>query len=761
MIENLKNQLLEQLINDDEIIKELKVRKISEYRDSVPSNSILLNELLNDGWEIATELKTKTKVIKQKPLDIDFKDKIWSLLAYLGFTSMNRESNFKLPFEKRDEKLFHQFDVFAKDNETILLVDCKSANKNKIGDFTNHLQTIKIRKAGIVNTIKTMYPGTKPKIKYILATRNLAIGPQDEVILNDIDGIHFTEETIDYYSQLQLQLGSAARYQLLGSLFAGSEIPDIDNRIPAIEGKMGGHTYYSFSIEPEKLLKIGYVLHRNKANENLMPTYQRLIKKARLKQIETFVDEQEGYFPNSIIINIVTSKNKGLIFDRSSNQVENSISRIGILHLPKKYRSAYIIDGQHRLYGYANSKFKSTNTIPVVALVNLAPSEQVKLFMQINENQKAVSKDLRNTLNSDLLWDSNDLTERMKALKSRIAINLGDNRKSPLYDRISIGEDKKEISTQQIGLALSKTDFLGKVKAKEIEKLGTFFSGDFEKSFETISDFLFRSYYYLKNSLEELWESEGNIILINKGFFGITLVLNDLVNHVTKNNLIEFPISSKNIFEAVKPFLDTIIHFYKEIDEEKTIELRKAYGTPGDVKYWRTLQLALRGDYKEIHCEGLDDYLKKEERENNELAFKLIREIENTFFKVRIKERLEDEFGKNWFKKGVPEKIYTDAINMAAKKNREIENEEDEKEPWDQLHLIDYREIVLKNWQKIFEKQYTRPGEEKMQGGKESKTSWMVELNRIRNENYHTYYVTEDELIFIQKIHNWLIKCEI
>ena len=30
---------------------------------------------------------------------------------------------------------------------------------------------------------------------------------------------------------------------------------------------MGGHTYYSFSIEPEKLLKIGYVLHKlqNKA----------------------------------------------------------------------------------------------------------------------------------------------------------------------------------------------------------------------------------------------------------------------------------------------------------------------------------------------------------------------------------------------------------------------------------------------------------------------------------------------------------------
>ena len=29
---------------------------------------------------------------------------------------------------------------------------------------------------------------------------------------------------------------------------------------------MGGHTYYSFAIEPARLLKMSYVLHRNQAN---------------------------------------------------------------------------------------------------------------------------------------------------------------------------------------------------------------------------------------------------------------------------------------------------------------------------------------------------------------------------------------------------------------------------------------------------------------------------------------------------------------
>ena len=126
-----------------------------------------------------------------------------------------------------------------------------------------------------------------------------------------------------YYTDLIKHLGISAKYQLLGSLFEGMTIPELDNKIPAIKGKMGGHTYYSFSIEPEKLLKIGYVLHRNKANKKLMPTYQRLIKKSRLKSIQEFV-EGGGFFPNSIIININT-EGKNLRFDQAENQIDSAI----------------------------------------------------------------------------------------------------------------------------------------------------------------------------------------------------------------------------------------------------------------------------------------------------------------------------------------------------------------------------------------------------------------------------------------------------
>lgn len=756
MTESQKNILKEGLISDVEIAKELRLRKSGEYNDSALNDSALLKEKLADGWIVKAILKTKTKIYKKKPLEIAFEDKVWTLFAQLGFLQLSKDRIFNIPFDKKDEGQLHPVHIFARDSQTVLIIDCHAAKKNKLGDFKEDLSLFKERKAGIMQMISAFYPTNKPKFKYILATSQMGISKEDKTVLENLDGIHFSEEIIDYYYQLQSQIGNAARYQLLGTLFAGQEIPDLDNKIPAIEGKMGGHTYYSFSIEPEKLLKIGFVLHRNKANENMMPTYQRLIKKNRLKEIHSFIDEDNGYFPNSIIINIVSDKNKNLIFERAANQATDSISRIGILHLPKKYRSAYIIDGQHRLYGYSNSRYKSTNSIPVVALVNLDRSEQVRLFMQINENQKAVSKDLRNTLDADLLWDSDSYLDQLKALKSKLAINLGEDRSSPFFGKISIGEDKRTITTEYINMAMTRSDFLGKVKKSEIEKEGTFFKSDLNEAYENLSQFLFLCFGYIKESLEMLWEQDGNIIVINKGFYGVTLLLNDIVNHLHLKGIIDRNSTPEEIFRNMGQYLETVVEFYSSLDENKTMELKTAYGTSGDAKYWRTLQVAMRQKHPDVFYVGLDEYLKKEERENNEKAFKLIREIENVFLKLRIRARLEQEYGKNWFKRGVPEKIYAEATLLAAKKNREIEDENDEKEPWDQLHLIDYREIILKNWQKVFDEMYTRPTETKIPGGKDAKTQWLAKLNRIRNENSHTYYVTNEELSFIEELHDWL-----
>ena len=104
----------------------------------------------------------------------------------------------------------------------------------------------------------------------------------------------------------------------------------------------------------------------------------------------------------------------------AENSSEDSNAQLGILSIPNAYGIAYIIDGQHRLYGYAGSDYKRTNTIPVVAFENMESREQLQIFMDINENQKAVSKNLRLDLEEDINWESLQVDSRLKALRSSI-----------------------------------------------------------------------------------------------------------------------------------------------------------------------------------------------------------------------------------------------------------------------------------------------------------------------------------------------------
>jgi len=755
MKESLRIELLQKLIEEKEISKELRKRKNLYVFDNVPINaSELLKAKYDDGWELDREFKTKIKIKKLKNLDLYFVDRVWTLFANLGFKLLNKDQNFHLPYEKSNSKLTQKIDVFAKDNETILLIRCKSAVENKKGDFKKELEGMSAKIEGSMKTIKSLFPNQKLKFKYIFATQNYALNKPDIDRLKNLNGVHFDEESIDYYLSLFQQLGLASRYQLLGSLFYGQDIPELENLVPAIKGKMGGHTYYSFSIEPEKLLKIGYVLHRNKANVNMMPTYQRLIKKARLKQVHTFIDEKKGYFPNSIIISIDTGNKGRLAFDKANTQVKTTISDIGILHLPKKYRSVYIIDGQHRLYGYANSIYKSKNTIPVVAFVDLDRSEQVRLFMDINENQKAVSKNLRLTLDADLLWSSKNYLEQFKALSSRIAIYLGENRLSPLFNKISIGEDKKIITSEAIVNALKKSNFLGKVSKNKIECHGSFYKGNLDLAYDNLSKYLTLSFDYIKDNLKKQWETEDSIIVINKGIFAIIKLLSDIVDFLNEKNIINRKSNPTNTFNETKHYLDALVQFYKKITNDTFIELKGSYGVGGDTKYWRTLQKEVRDAHNEFNPTGLDDFLLKEKKEFNTEAFEIIREIE-TFFNKDFKVRLENKFEDEWFDKGVPPKIQDNSVVLAQQKKRETGKKV---EPWKCLHVIDYRDIALKNWREVFEKIYTRPHETKISGGKDAKTKWFVELNRLRNQNFHSYYVTKVEIEFLRDLSIWLLE---
>lgn len=754
----MTTELDQQLIQNNKIKSAIRAR-LRPY-DELNIRIGLLDEYVLQGWSAEKYLKRSVKIRRTKSHDAAFEDKVWAVMAKLGLPHLNLGRDFRLSYGAGPNEA-KQIDVFAADDDVVLVIECKSAIETSTRAFKTEIEAIQGTRDGLIRTIRTNFP--KHKIRFILATHNIGITPATRERIDNADVTHLDEDAIEYFFELSDHLGHAAKYQLLGNLFSGVKIPGLNGTVLAIQGKMAGHTYYSFLIQPEKLLKLSYVLHRNRANSLLMPTYQRLIRRSRLKKVAAFVEE-DGFFPNSIILNIEEGK-RGVRFERIAQP--DSDSRVGILHIPQTFRAAYVIDGQHRLYGYANSDRSSTDLIPVVAFVGLERSEQVRLFMQINENQQAVPKNLRNTLNADLLWDSDDLRERSSALKLRIAQHLGESRTSPLFGRVIIGENPKSqtccITIDAINVGLDRSNFFGQFGRDEVKKTGTFYLGNSESTFKALAPYLEECFNYLRQNLPEQWEignGEGGFLFINNGVESFIRILSDVTDHlVSMENIDPTEYSATNLFEFAEYLLEPLVNYVRSLDPSQRIEFRRQYGVAGRTRYWRRLQQAIRAAVPEFSPNGLDEFLADEQRQFNTSSFAMISDIEQ-FLRSDMRERLERKYASRWVKDGVPAKVVTDASARMIEKNLHLDPDE-EVEMWDCLNLIQFQQVLQfkhEQWTELFIEQYTRPEEIDLPGGWKSKTSWMTRLNEIRNKIAHDHVVKEGEYEFLTELHGWLIE---
>lgn len=726
---------------------------------------VALEELEEEGWEYVKDYADSkfVKVRKEKPFYERFEDQIWLLFFQMGFKHLNRDANFKMNYDFNNPDFTQQIDVFAADDETILIVECKSSEDLNEVQFKKDIEKLHGQMEGLRKCALKQYPGRK--VKFIWATHNCIMSAKDIKRLQEWDIIFFSDSTIQYYSELVKHLGTCSRYQLLGNLLANTEIKKMQNKVLAIKGKMGGHEYYEFSIEPEKLLKIGYVLHRNEANKNMMPTYQRIIKRKRLKEVQSFINDG-GYFPNSIIVSIDSGGRK-LQFDESPTKLDDSISKIGVLHLPKRYHSAYIIDGQHRLYGYSDSEYANTNSIPIVAFVDLDRSEQLKLFMDINENQKSVSKTLRITLNSDMLWDSPNQNERRDAIRSKIAQMCGEEQSSPLLGRVVIGEDEKNnikcITIQAIQLALQKYSFFSTfAKNNTIATNGSFDVGDNQATIDRFYPFLEGCFKTVKNECETEWSlGEQGILTINRGIQGIIRIINDVVNLLIAQNKL-FPLTQDidDIINEVEYYMSPLLNHINKLTEEQRIELKSFYGGGAENKYLHYFQKVIHDSLTDFNPEGLEEYIENTTKEYNATSKEYIYAIEEKLKDV-IAESLQEYYGDKWLIKGLPKTTYKEAEKAASDKNYELlsNDEESDIEPWDCISLSDCKDIVVysRNWSEIFESIITRP-EDLILSTKEQKTEWINTISKEQNKlSKSTYSVPKSSFELISNIYAWLV----
>ena len=768
------------LVRDDEIGKVYRKRKIPYEETTIWETS--LPEYETEHWYKSADTKKvnktgtkKIKIRRDKPLATQFEDEVWTMFYKMGFHVMNRDDHFTIYYDPSAPSFSQQIDVFAADEDTVLVIECKTAEQPKRETFKKQIEALGGNMQKIRNTIYARPEFQNKKVKFIWATKNIILPPNDIERLNGYGIAYFNDDSVQYYTQLADHLGKAARYQLLGDIFQGTEIKSLDMRIPAIKGKMGGLDYYEFSIEPEKLLKICYVLHHSMAISGDMVTYQRIIKKSRLKEIRNFINGG-GYFPNSIIIS-VDAKNGQLQFDPAKAEIDNNLYRIGTLHLPNKYHSAYIIDGQHRLYGYSDTDYAKTNAIPVIAFVNLDPHKQMKLFMDINENQKAVPKTLRVVLDGDLLWDSPNKNKQREALRSRIAQELGTNQTSPLYQRIRLNEDEKGTRTccltvAAIQSALKATHFFSTFDSagKAVVKQGTFDKGDQKSTYELFFPFISEMLSYIAdddNCGAEWNKGQDGILCHNRGIQGIIRVISDIVDFLCSDGTIN-PLSGdmETLYNGVKHYLHGIVLDINGMSEKEKSDFDSTAGagSGADTRYWRRFQQAVQKYDPSFQPAGLSEYLLNETKQFNDRARSYIDAIERAL-KSEVKEKLVSAYGDHWFDKGVPKKVFVDATNKSTKKNYDIENGTsvgDKTEPWDFVTLDEVHSIVTygSNWSTLFENIMIRPEEKGKPGDKKAKTAWIQlvdsERKHMNAPNGSSYSVKKSAFDEIESVYNWL-----
>ncbi len=292
-----------------EQLRSLARRKKRPAEFRTVSNS-LVSGYLADGWEVHRKNKTTSRLIRPKRRAVLLEDRVWSLLYAMAFTHLSGDGGARLSVDPKSKQgPTNQIDVVGLDPEITIGVECKSASKpRKDSNFQKDLAKHNIMRQRFANATSGQFPQERRRVPVLaMFTWDLILSYNDVERAKEQKIALLNENDLHYYEQLVAHLGPAAKYQFFADMLPGRQIHGLGLTIPALESKMGRYTCYSFSITPAYLLKIAYVSHRAKGKATDVDTYQRMIKKSRLKKIREYIT-QSGIFPTNIVVQCCPGK---------------------------------------------------------------------------------------------------------------------------------------------------------------------------------------------------------------------------------------------------------------------------------------------------------------------------------------------------------------------------------------------------------------------------------------------------------------------
>ena len=605
-----------------------------------------------DGWIYDKKLKRTVRLKKPKPHDECLENKFWCLLYKMGYPEMNQGRKFKIRYKRRGEKDgLQQIDVFAKDDESVVVAECKSSEEWKRRNLKKDIEAFSYLQGAIAGSIRRFYD-IKPKMLWLFVTENIIWSREDRIRAKAANIKIIREREFRYFKRVVDHLGPASRYQFLAEYFEGQDIPGLKETIvPAIRGKLGGKQFYSFVTTPKQLLKISFINHRALLDPQGFPTYQRLTERTRLTKIGKFISKG-GYFPTNLLINF----NQKVRFDPSYKDDANDI-HFGYLYFPSKYKSAWIIDGQHRLYAYSKlesecmdqnleSQFMDQNLM-VLAFEQLPREEEANLFVTINHEQKQVSRTLLDDLEGDLKWGSTNPTERIGAIAARVTQLLNDDSGEPFHNRVTAqgirGTEQTCLTVPEIKGGLKQAGLVGRaIMKKKVYEPGPLSATTDQDTLGRAQDTLNLYFGIIKDANPERWEKgRSGYLCSNPGVRGYLRLFGSLIEYMelkTKLDAKELP--EDQLVDSIEKYLAPVLDFVTNADDAKfEVEFKVVYGSQGSRHYHYRMCRLVRAKYPDFLPEGYEEWELAQSEEQVNLA-----ETRRKNLEIAMKKYIFDKF---------------------------------------------------------------------------------------------------------------------
>lgn len=464
-------------------------------------------------------------------------EEICSLLRSCNIDCYEIDGNVKmkdLGIDIEDPSQVIEFDILVIAQNVGVIIEATAqteGNKKKIDEFlskANNFALAHRQNTLNLHALPKIPSSVKKRLAGIKEWRFVYVGTSEELetkqmleakFPNSKDLTIINSEDLAYLKFLIECLGEFARNDVLSHLKidpVDTEAPKEILEVPAIQledKKISGSIdadVFLFQIPAYNLLQLAHI-PRHGYDEYYpkgITNYQRLLKKEKLQDIAKMIKKgKSAYsFPNTVTI--VLSDDVKIPSNRSS---------VKEITIPCTPRSLRIIDGQHRIFGYAQAGLSKNDLkkskIMVVGL-KFAKSRQqnkneAKIFVEINREQTNVPNDLLLLLAYPTLGEKTP-----KALSAHVMYKLNAEQGGPLQNILATkpGLKRRRDSMPKPVQIVMMSKELAKMFDVDKNLKGSRAERNIEHLYKTMSKY----FRILKNNFKEDWESTDSLIYSSK-----------------------------------------------------------------------------------------------------------------------------------------------------------------------------------------------------------------------------------------------------